>query len=266
MPTSFTELLARVRASEPGPATVEVPSDWTQGRSTFGGLPVALALERMRMQVEPTRRPRSLLVAFVGPIGPGPIEVRVEALRHGQSASVLEARVLQGQTIRCTVTGSFAADRPSEMAVEGRPRPSVPGPDGLTSMPFIEGLMPTFTQHFELRWAVGQIPFARSPMHEFGGWCRLRESGAAGPSHVAALVDAWPAPALQQLRKPGPASSMSWMLELADVDEQARSDDWWYFHADTDRAIGGWVNAHATLWSPSGKLVALSRQTVAVFA
>jgi acyl-CoA thioesterase len=70
---------------------------------------------------------------------------------------------------------------------------------------------------------------------------------------------------LQQLRTPTVASSMSWMIEFPDVDESAQADGWWRFHADTDRAAGGWVHAHAELWSPSGKLVALSRQTVAVF-
>lgn len=264
MPTTFSDLLARARAETPS-LTIEVPSDWSQGRSTFGGLIVALALERMRDHVEPGRRPRSLLVAFIGPVAPGPIEIRVERLREGRSASQLEARVIQAGATCCTVTAAFAGDRESKLDIASRPVPELRGPEGLTALPFIEGITPVFTQYLELRWAVGAIPYTRTDMHEQAGWCRFREGGSANESHVLALVDAWPTPVLQQLRMPVAASSMNWMIEFPDVDESAPADGWWCFQATTDRAVGGWVHVHAELWSPSGKLVALSRQTVAVF-
>ncbi|MFV8752374.1 acyl-CoA thioesterase [Nannocystaceae bacterium ST9] len=265
MPTAFSTLLAGVRATPGSTASIEVPADWGQGRSTFGGLVVALALERMRLQVEPDRRPRSLLIAFIGPVAPGPIEIRVEVLREGRSASQLEARVIQAGQTCCSVTAAFAGDRESVLAVEGRAAPDFRGPEGVPALPYIEGLTPAFTQHVELRWALGAGPYARTSDKQQGGWCRFRESGPADESHVLALVDAWPAPILQQLRTPAMASSMSWMIEFPARDEAATCDGWWAFHADTDRAAGGWVHAHAALWSPSGKLVALSRQTVAVF-
>ena len=43
MPTAFSDLLARVRAT-PATHALELPSDWGQGRSTFGGLIVAFRL------------------------------------------------------------------------------------------------------------------------------------------------------------------------------------------------------------------------------
>lgn len=266
MPTSFDDLLARVRSAPAGPAATTIPPDWGQGRSTFGGLVVALALERMRLHVAPDRRPRSLLVAFVGPVEPSEVELEVAVLREGRSATQLEARVRQAGAVACTVTAAFAGDRPSKLDVASRPAPSQPGPEGLFALPFIPGLTPAFTQHVELRWALGGPPYSRQAVPEQAGWCRFREGGEAREEHVLALVDAWPAPVLQTLREPTVASSMSWMIEFVDQDPQARADAWWRFDAGTDRAAGGWTNIHGALWSPSGKLVALSRQTVAVFA
>jgi acyl-CoA thioesterase len=267
MPTSFDDLLARARMAPPGPATTSIPPDWGQGRSSFGGLIVALALERMRLHVAPDRRPRSLLVAFVGPIEPGgEVEIAVEVLRAGRSATQLEARVRAGGALACTVSAAFADDRPSKLDVPSRAAPERPGPEGLFALPFIAGLTPAFTQHVELRWALGGPPYSRQPLPEQSGWCRFREGGIAREEHVLALVDAWPAPVLQTLREPTVASSMTWMLEFADVETDARADAWHRFDAGTDRAAGGWTNIHGVLWGPSGRLVALSRQTVAVFA
>jgi acyl-CoA thioesterase len=265
MAMSFSDLLARVRATPGSSTTIEVPPDWGQGRSTFGGLIVALALERMRDHVEADRRPRALLVAFVGPVAPGPIEIRVEPLREGRSASQLEARVFQAGSICCTVTAAFAGERESKLDVAGPSAPELRGPEGLLALPMVEGLTPAFVQHLELRWAVGTGPYSRSRETEQAGWCRFREAGLAHAGHVLALVDAWPTPVLQQMRTLALASSMSWMIEFPDVDESAPADGWWQFHSGTDRAAGGWVHAHGRLWSPSGKLVAISRQTVAVF-
>jgi len=117
MPTAFSDLLARVRAT-PATHALELPSDWGQGRSTFGGLIVALALERMRERVEPDRRPRSLLVAFIGPVAPGPITIQVEVLREGKSATQLEARVIQAGATCCTITAAFAGERESKLVVD----------------------------------------------------------------------------------------------------------------------------------------------------
>lgn len=267
MPTSFDDLLASARVTPPGPATVTIPPDWGQGRSSFGGLIVALALERMRLVVAPDRRPRSLLVAFVGPVEPGSeVAIEVEVLREGRSATQVEARVRQAAGIACTVSAAFAGDRPSKLGVPGRPAPAQPGPEGLLALPFIPGLTPAFTQHVELRWAQGGPPYSRQALPEQAGWCRFREGSVAREEHLLALVDAWPAPVLQTLREPTVASSMTWMIEFVEGETEARADAWHRFDAGTDRAAGGWTNIHGSLWSPSGRLVVLSRQTVAVFA
>jgi acyl-CoA thioesterase len=128
-------------------------------------------------------------------------------------------------------------------------------------------LIPEFTRHLELRWATGGPPGSGLPDTRFEGWVRFREhQRALGPAWIAALVDAWPAPALQMVRKPPMASSLTWAIDFVDHDPEAASDEFWAFAVETDRASGGWVHTRARLWSPAGRLVATSLQTVALFA
>lgn len=270
----FHELLARIPSSIEPEQTVrlEVPADWGQGRSTFGGALTGLGLVAMaavvpRDEAEP-RSCRSMMVSFAGPVAPGPIELAASVVRHGRSASHTRASVVQDGSLRCAIMASFASPRPSAIELAGPPRPELAGPDGLISLPYIPGVVPEFTRHFELRWASGGPPGAGLSQTSYTGWVRFRErfAGPLGPAWIAALVDAWPAPALQMLRKPALASSLTWAIDFIDDDRDAASDEFWAFAVDTDRASGGWVHTRARLWSPAGRLVATSSQTVALFA
>jgi acyl-CoA thioesterase len=131
-------------------------------------------------------------------------------------------------------------------------------------------VVPSFTRQFELRWASGGPPGSAQTSAGYSGWARFREyRRGLGPAWVAALVDAWPAPVLSMLPEFGIASSLNWAIDFVEPIEdepRAASDDWWAFAVETDLAAGGWAHTRARLWSPSGRLVATSSQTVAVFA
>lgn len=273
--TTFAELLARVPSSlENGQSIrVHLPADWGQGRSSFGGAQTGLGLAALeavlpRDPSEPPRRCRSMMVSFVGPVAAGEIELSASVLRHGRSATHVSASLTQDGSLRCAIMASFASSRPSAVEIASAAMPELEGPEGLISLPFIPGVLPEFTRHFEMRWASGGPPGSALPETSFSGWVRFREhvGGPLGPAWIAALVDAWPAPAFQRLRKPPLASSLSWALEFVDVDREAASDQFWAFAVDTERASGGWVYTRGRLWSPTGTLVATSSQTVALFA
>ena len=83
---------------------MECPESWAQGRTIFGGLVAAGALRAMREYTD--RRPRSLLISFVGPVSPGLSEIEVTKLRSGRSMTQLEARVSQ-DGVRTVVIGAF---------------------------------------------------------------------------------------------------------------------------------------------------------------
>jgi acyl-CoA thioesterase len=251
-------------------ALVHLPRSWAQGRSTFGGLQAALLLEGMAALVpdRSLRRARSVQLSFVAPVT-GAAELEVERLRHGRSATIVRASIrAAGPTneVCTTALACFAGAR--ESRIEQRPpaRPELRGPEGLISLPHIEGVTPSFLRHYELRWATGGPPGSGIPEAAFSGWVRAREHVVGiGPAWIAALVDAWPAPALQTRRSLVPASSLNWMLDFPEEDPDAAADEWWAFAVETDRSSEGWSHTHARLWSPNGKLVATSSQLVAVF-
>lgn len=272
--TTFAELLARVPSSlESGQIIrTHMPADWGQGRSSFGGAITGLALAAIEAVLprddDERRRCRSMMVSFAGPVAAGEVELSASVIRHGRSATHASASVTQDGSVRCIVTAGCASPRPSAIEIAGAARPELAGPEGLISMPFIPGLMPVFTRYFEMRWASGGPPGSGIDEPRFTGWVRFREhvAGPLGPAWIAALVDAWPAPAMQSLRKPALASSLTWMLELVDEAPEAASDEFWAFAVETERASGGWVHTRGRLWSPGGTLVATSTQTVALFA
>lgn len=68
------------------------------------------------------------------------------------------------------------------------------------------------------------------------------------------------------LRLPSPASTMSWNLEFIHAQKAFSKDEWFAYQATTRQASGGYAHAEANIWDENGDLVAISRQTVAVFA
>lgn len=265
---TLSDVLASVSV-EGDRASAEIPPGWGQGRTVFGGLVAAVAVRALRQRVPEGRPLRGLQVAFVRPVRPGGVTIRFRELRHGGSASQLRAEVVQEGETACAVLASFGAGRESRLAIPGPPRPATPTPESLPSLPPAEGVVPEFTRHFEYRFATPTLPYTGTGDGTLRGWCRLRrEPETAGPEHLAALVDSWPAPIVAVLTEPAPVSSLVWALEMVDPhpdDPEAPADGWWLFDGATDAAGNGYAHWHAALWAPSGRLVALSRQTAAVY-
>jgi acyl-CoA thioesterase len=263
---SFTAALA-MAAAEGRAATATLPAGWAQGRATFGGLLLAQALAAARARLPEPRPCRALVATFPAPLSPGPVELPVRELRHGRAVSQLQVEVRRGDEVGCVALAVFGGDRPSTITVAPPPPPSLPPAGELPSLLASSGLAPEFTRHFEMRLGRGGHPYSGADSREITGWCRFRdEPGPLLAEHVVALVDAWPSPAVARFAAPAPASSVTWSLELLPVDGAASPGDWWLYHAELESAGDGYAHSAARLWSPAGRLVALSRQAVAVFA
>ena len=52
-----------------------ISEDWLQGRTGFGGILAALALQELSSLLDTDRQPISLNVQFVGPVVPGTMKV-----------------------------------------------------------------------------------------------------------------------------------------------------------------------------------------------
>lgn len=264
--TGFTPLLAQTRAD--GDALIfTVSEDWTQGRTAFGGLQAAMALTAMRKLVPAHIPLRVLQVTFIGPVLVGDVSVQARVLRTGKSVTHAEARLTSGSDTGCLVVGVFGSERESSLKIDNTAYPELPSVDSLKDMPLFPGVTPGFLEHCGLRWARSTPPFSGAKDAHSGIYIRLDEP-VSGEAHMVALCDIIPTPALSMLKKPAPASSLTWTLEILrnDYMENGTQPGWWLMDAEVTRGEGGYLSQTALLWDAQRRPVALSRQTVTVFA
>ena len=260
-PTTLTALLARVQAVG-GTATLDVPEDWLQGRTLFGGLQAVVGLAAMRSLV--TSMPlRSLQVTFLAPVPGGPVRAEARTLRSGKSTTHVEARLVDGDATLCLMVGVFGTSRPS--VVEHRLQQPTESSANAIEMPFIPGAVPNFTQHFRARWLVGAPPRSGDTHAQNVIDLSMRDPGKATEYHAVAMADFIPPIALSWLKEPAPAASLSWMLELLPEDLSTLPLEGWRVDAQMTAAHGGYTHQSLVLWGPGGVPVALGRQTMVVF-
>jgi len=251
-----------------------VSPTWGQGRATFGGLVAAFLYRRAaavlveRGEDLVTKPPRSLTFSLIAPLAPGAAQVQVNVLRAGKSVTQVEARIVQQDQVVAAMLGSFGASRISEVLITPDTAPVFTVPDASPVFPYIAGVTPEFMQHFDFRWNVGVIPFtAPAVTGDIGGWVRFRKPVAEfGVDHLLGLVDAWPPAVLPMFRKPAPISTLAWTLELTDAALPARGDEFVQYIAQTDFSAQGYAHINSRTWRADGTLLAIGRQTVAIFA
>ena len=259
--TPLSDLLSRAHGSG-GESTIDVPDDWLQGRTLFGGMQAIVGLAAMR-SVAPAAPLRSLQVTFLAPVPGGPVTARAAVLRSGKSATHVEARIVEGDKTLALMVGVFGLPRTSAVAL--RPQQPAVTPNTAIELPWIPGVTPNFTQHFKARWIVGAPPWTGSPVPENVIEIGMRDVGYATESHVVAMADFIPPIALSYLKTPVPAASLTWMLELLQEDVGSLALDGWRVDAQMTAAHSGYINQSLTLWGPGGVPVALGRQTMVVF-
>ncbi|MFI4938954.1 MAG: acyl-CoA thioesterase [Burkholderiales bacterium] len=259
------EILNSVRMTGTSTFTAEVGEDWVQGRTLFGGILTMLAVHGMRQLVSDLPPLVSAQTMFIAPVPPGIVRFEAALLRSGRSAMQMEARFLVGQQVACVIIAVFGAPRASSVAIEpsddAAPARSV---EESTEFP-ISSFMPIFTKHYEFRLAEGGLPCSGSSIIGTKTYVRPRDTGTLGEAHIVALGDVIPPPILSLVDKPTPLSSITWTLEFVRHLPPIPSTDWWCLHAYIVAARDGYSNQDVRLHGPDGKLVALSRQTVALF-
>lgn len=260
-PTPFSVLMSRARTGA-GESQLDVPDDWLQGRTLFGGLQAAVALAAMRSLV-PLAPLRSLQATFLAPVPGGVVRSRARLLRSGKSTTYVESRIVDGDDTLALFVGVFGLPRPS--AVKLIPRQPVVASAHSIELPWIPGVTPNFTQHFRARWIVGGPPFTGVGHPENVIELGMRDSGRASEYHAVAMADFIPPIALSYLKEPIAAASVTWMLEMLAEDVSALPLDGWRIDAHMVAADSGYTNQSLVLWGPGGVPVALGRQCMVVF-
>lgn len=258
----LSEILNTMKA-EGMECSVVVGEDWGQGRATFGGLVAAVGNEAMRRLVPPDRALRSLQTTFVGPAAAGEWRITTRVLRVGRAVTVTHCEIYESEQIVAVQVGVYGADRESTVRTELPPAPTAPSVDQLADVLLFEGA-PRFLQQFAVRWIEG--PGLFKGVHTAGkAFLRHRDPAPLTESHIVALADCLPTPAMSMYTAPAPASSLVWTLEFVEHKLDLGADTWWRVDHDIDAARNGYVNQTGTLYDSNNRPVALTRQLVAIF-
>lgn len=248
-------------------ATLSIPKDWSQGRTCYGGLSAAMVYHAIRQSISPERVMRSFTCNFVGPLNvETPFRIETEILREGKNASQVIGKAIQDDGVSVMCQASFGISRESKIAVANTDTHEMALPKKAKFIPQIPKVTPKFLRHFDLAIEDGGLPFTGSKKHHIHGWMRYKDAPSTfTDSHLIGMIDAWPPTLLQMLRWPAPASSMSWNLEFIHPHKALLPTDWFAYQASTRQAADGYGHTEANIWDQHGELVAISRQTVAIF-
>jgi len=245
-------------------AGFDVPASWLQGRTAFGGLSAALALQTA-LRAAPSALPplKSAHIWFVGPTD-ATLRFQAQLLRQGKSATSIAVDCLAGTQLALRAALLFAQPRPSRIAHDFMPaRPAVCGPDAAAPIA-ASAITPAFVGNFEMRLAGGALPVSGAASPELMVWVRHLDSAGVDPSlALVALGDSLPPAAMACFTEPAPVSSMTWTL---DFPQPAAAGDWFLLRSASQHAADGYSLQDMQIWDEAGQLVLSGRQTVAIYA
>ncbi len=262
------ELLALAQTHKSNPNLVlTIPSDWAQGRTVYGGLSAGLLYAAAREYVAAERVMRSNSTNFVGPLmAEQAFTIDVEIVREGKNVSQVMVRAIQDNKTCVISQICFGHARESKVLVPNTDTHNMTQPKKGNFIPLIPKVTPKFLKHLDLCIQEGGVPFTGRKTSHFHGWMRFKKPPSIfTDAHLVSIIDAWPPTVLQMLKWPAPASSVSWNLEFIHPHRPIAGDDWLAYQAHTRQAADGYGHTEANIWDKEGELIAVSRQTVAIF-
>lgn len=260
----FKDIAETLEQSDNG-LKANIPENWRQGRTAYGGVSAALALEAVQKQHSDLPPLRSALINFTGPVPANPV-YRTEILRQGRNVTTLEAKGYDGDALVISVTFSFGAGRESDLSADF-PASDVAAPEQCD--PFtpkeMEGFIPVFFNRFETRLIDGGRPFSGYKEGYMKVWSRHKHAASrAGTASLLCIGDVLPPGAVPMLNRPGPISSMTWIFNILS-DRPTTQDGWWQIETRLTAAHGGYSTQVMRIWNTSGELVAEGMQSVTIF-
>ncbi|MFT3800278.1 MAG: thioesterase family protein [Burkholderiaceae bacterium] len=259
--TSFAQLIA---GFDPAQA-FDVPADWLQGRTVYGGLMTALSLQAA-LRDAPADLPalKSAQVSFIGPAS-GALTFHPQVLRQGKSVVSMSVDGMSSGALAVRAAFVFARPRDSAVTHDFSTRPPVQGPDAYVPMTDRERrAAPAFASHFEFRKAGGAYPISGAREPELLFWTRHNDAQGVDPMvTMVALADLLPPAAMACFDKPAPVSSVTWTFDLL---HGAPTGQWFLQRAFSRQSADGYSMQDMEIWDEAGRLVLWGRQSVAIFA
>ncbi|WP_291842003.1 thioesterase family protein [Maricaulis sp.] len=256
---SLPQILDAARVSN-DTLTAHIPDTWMQGRTAYGGLSAAIALEAALRSQSDLPPLRSAQIAFVGPLA-GEIVVKTELLRRGRTAAFIEANVFGDGRLGLKALFVFMIGLESSIDYAEGARPEAP--DFVDAAPAMANPDPKFfTGNLEYRHGLS-IEERHTP--DFLRWVRLRAREGLHPMvELMAIGDALPPAAMALFARPGPISSMTWQINLLTAGP-VTTDGWWLSRSTADLARHGSSSQLMQVWNADREPVITGMQSVAIF-
>ena len=238
------------------------PSNWLQGRTIYGGLSVALALQAALRDAPPGLPPlKSAQVLFVGPASAS-LTFKTFVLRQGKSATCVSVDCMAGTEVALRVMFIFADSRPSKIRHDFYKFPAVKGPQNYQSLGVVSQA-PASLANFELRFAGKSLPVTGSDHPELMAWVRHVDAVGVDPTvALLAMGDSLPLAVMACFTEFAPISSMTWTMDVA---EPVVAGEWYLLRSASQRSADGYSFQTMEIWNEQGTLVLSGSQTVAIF-
>jgi acyl-CoA thioesterase len=234
-----------------------ITPDWMQGRTAYGGISAAVALDAA-LRDHPGDAPlRTAQIGFVGPVA-------TQLVRHSKSSRFVQADVSSGSGFGTSALFTFSLPRTSHVDHEITPMPAIAAPLDLVSVPE-HAMRPAFTNHFDMKPAGGPGFGHAKESAEILTWVRWIAPPTC-PAQVAllAMADALPPAALTLFTQFGPLSSSSWICHFL-TDVPASDDGWWLLSSRSTHVRRGFSTQDMAIWNSAGELVMTGNQGVAIY-
>lgn len=231
---------------------------------------MTVAMRAMQTELnDPALRPLSANTHFCSPVPAGPLEIRVEVLRHGGAAAQVRAQLcsttMPGPGLE--VSATFGRERKGVDFLDVEP-PAVAQPEGLTPIDSMGAGSPTFFLNLESCIAIGHAWWGDETWEpdraRMARWFRYRvpqclPDGRFDPLAIPPIADTMPPALIQKLgpkREPFHAPSLDLTLHfLEDTTSQ-----WLLTDVHVRRARAGYASAQSEIWDQNGRLVAVGVQ------
>ncbi len=253
-------------APEDNAFVIEASEDWSQGRTLYGGMTAALAYETVKRTHSELGPLRSAQLAFIGPAS-GRLRFTSALLRRGRSSALIAAGCANEDGPAARAIFVFGAARESKVTHNFAIKPDVAPADACPPFRKEGGVVRRgFWNNFETRLAAGSRLLEPSAARaEFAVWTRFLDAGGADPiTATLALADCLPPAAMVHFPQQAPISTMTWTIDVARVPQSA--DGWHLLSSVSEHAGDGYSLQNMAMWNEKGDLIALGRQTVAIFA
>jgi acyl-CoA thioesterase len=200
---------------------------------------------------------RTFTATFVGPVAAGSVELTAELEHVGRTVATVRARGHQGGELRVLASATFGRAVAGLARLE-RTMPDVKAPEhyaplGTEPVPGSGGL------GLVVRPALGALPLTGSPDARGAAWVRLADERPIDALSTIVLADSLVPALFLALDQYEPIPSVELVVHFNDL-LAAEASPWALVKIDNVAVGNGWTTEDGELWTPTGQLIAVSRQ------